>query len=75
MIWRKTQTTFQNFDIIFDRNINYWLFFVKHLASLIHAGVVINVLEIDLQTTGSFSCGTLIYFETELLGGHKNIEQ
>ena len=41
----------------------------------LHAGVHINVLESSLQTTGSFSCGALTHFETELLGGHKNIEQ
>ena len=41
-----------------------------------NADVFINVLEINFQTTGSyFSCDTLIHFETELLGGHKNIEQ
>jgi len=39
-----------------------------------HAGVLINVLLIYLLSMGSFSCGTPKHFETDSLGGQKNIE-
>jgi len=39
-----------------------------------HAGVLINVLLIYPLSMGSFSCSTPKHFETDPLGGQKNIE-